>query len=45
MLYYWIMFEKSPIPERYIFKNHQDFVYYMDMLVIEKGNILWMIKV
>ena len=44
MLPYWIMFQNSAIPERFVFKNHHDLLYNIDALVMEKGNILWMIR-
>lgn len=44
MLPYWIMFQMSAIPERYVFKNHSDLLYSLDVLIAEKGNILWMVR-
>lgn len=44
MLYYWIKFEKDPEPRNFTFKNHSDLMYSLDRLILERGNIEWMIK-
>ena len=44
MLYYFIKFKKDLGPERFKFKNLHAMFYDLEVLIIERGMIEWMIE-